>query len=72
MCKFTSNMDISTSQKLSISLSPGCYMLKNGVVVKWPENRLGWLDIGEICHVSRFVKLVECGLYYLVTLHTRQ
>ncbi len=52
MCTFTSNMDVSTSQKLPISLSPGVYMLKKGVVVKWPENMLGWLDMGEICYVT--------------------
>ncbi len=54
MCKLTSNMDISTSQKLPISLNPGYYMLKSGVVVKWPEDMLGCMVMGEICYVTKF------------------
>ncbi len=51
MCIFTSNIDISTSQMLPIPFNPGYYMLKSGVVVKWPEDMLGCLVMGEICYV---------------------
>ncbi len=52
MCTFTSNIDISNSQKLPIPLNPGSNMLKNGVVVKWPEDMLGCLVMGEICYAT--------------------
>ncbi len=52
ICKFTSNMDISTFQMLPISLNLGSYMLKSGVVVKWPEDMLGYPIMGEICYVT--------------------
>ncbi len=42
MSTFTSNMDISTSQKLPIPFNPGYYMLKSGVVVQWPKVVLGY------------------------------
>ncbi len=50
MCTFTSIIDISTSQKLSIN--PGSYMLKSGVVVKWPEDMFGCLVKGEISYAT--------------------
>ncbi len=45
-------MDISTSQKLSIPFNPGYYMLRSGVGVKWPEDMLGYLIMGEICYAT--------------------
>ncbi len=45
-------MDISTYQKLPNSFNPGYNMLKNGVVVKWPEDMLGCLVMGEICYAA--------------------
>ncbi len=52
MCKFTPNIDISTSQKLPISLNLGFSMLKSGVVAKRPEDMLGCLVMGEICNAT--------------------
>ncbi len=54
MSTFTSNIDISTSQKLPIPFNPGYYMLKSGVVVQWPKVVLGCLVMGEICYVTKF------------------
>ncbi len=51
MCTFTSNIDISTYQKLPNYFNPGYYMLRSGVVVKWPEDMLGCLVTGEVCSV---------------------
>ncbi len=51
---FTSNIDISTSQMLPIPFNPGYYMLKSGVGVKWPEDMLGCLIMGEICYATEF------------------
>ncbi len=52
MCTFTSNIDISTSQKLPIPFNPGYYILKSGVIVKWSEDMLGCLVMGEICYAT--------------------
>ncbi len=45
-------MDISTFQKLPISLNLVPYMLKSGAVVKWREDMLGYPIMGEICYVT--------------------
>ncbi len=45
-------MDISTFQKLPIPFNPGSYTLKSGVFVKWPEDMLGCLVMGEICYAT--------------------
>ncbi len=50
MCTFTSNIDISISEKLAFPINPGSYRLESGVVVKWPEDMLGCLVKGEICY----------------------
>ncbi len=37
---------------LPIPFNPGLYMLKSGVVVKWPEDMLGCLVMGGICYAT--------------------